>query len=37
MIGTLTGRKQITIPASLAKRFALKSGSRIDAQKSVIV
>jgi bifunctional DNA-binding transcriptional regulator/antitoxin component of YhaV-PrlF toxin-antitoxin module len=30
MITTLTGRNQITIPASLAARFSLKPGSRIE-------
>jgi bifunctional DNA-binding transcriptional regulator/antitoxin component of YhaV-PrlF toxin-antitoxin module len=30
MITTLTGRNQITIPASLAARFSLKPGTRIE-------
>jgi bifunctional DNA-binding transcriptional regulator/antitoxin component of YhaV-PrlF toxin-antitoxin module len=30
MITTLTGRNQITIPASLASRFSLKPGTRIE-------
>jgi bifunctional DNA-binding transcriptional regulator/antitoxin component of YhaV-PrlF toxin-antitoxin module len=30
MITTLTGRNQITIPASIAARFSLKPGARIE-------
>ena len=32
MITTVTGKNQITIPAAIANRIGLKSGSRIDWQ-----
>ncbi len=34
MITTVTGKNQITIPAAIANRIGLKSGSRIDWQLS---
>ena len=34
MITTVTGKNQITIPAAIANRMGLKSGSRIDWQLS---